>query len=562
MKLNTLLKIYVLLQSVLGASFVPLVPQNLRHGAFFDQFDYASLAESGWVVSKGQKSDGSSYSGQWAIEESRVYPGLEGDKGLVMKTEAAFYAISKKLPELVDVAQGDLVVQFEVKFQSGVSCAGAYVKLINDLGDPKQFSDETPFEIMFGPDICGSNSKVVLHVRTGEGAEKVESRIRNLPMARSNPLTNLYTLVLRKNYDVEIRINGEVAKAGNLFTPHFMAPPLDTPEFIEDSNAQKPSDWDERRYIIDEEATKPEGWDEAEGARWIPDPNVHKPAGWNDDESEPELIPDAGAQKPKEWDEEEDGEWKAPLVRNPACLYGCGRWEAPKIANPDYRGAWYPPQILNPNYQGTWKPPKVKNPRFSSDKRLKWSPVEALGFEVWSMDSGILIDNLYVGQLVGEAENIGNSTFLSKSEAEYEDYKINKPKPKHDARKPPKSFDEILDEEDVSHLQLIVNYFRALAVYRYNDALEYWAMFEANPLIAISSHPFKFSCFCFVGLFVLTLVLGTINLVALLYMVGQAEVAPQKKIEEPELTEEEMIAKITSQASGAQKSETTATRRA
>ena len=36
-------------------------------------------------------------------------------------------------------------------------------------------------------------------------------------MARTNELTNLYTLIIKSNQDFEIRVNGQVAKAGNLY---------------------------------------------------------------------------------------------------------------------------------------------------------------------------------------------------------------------------------------------------------------------------------------------------------------------------------------------------------
>ncbi len=38
-------------------------------------------------------------------------------------------------------------------------------------------------------------------------------------------------------------------------------------------------------------------------------------------------------------------------LANPACEeFGCGKWEPPMIANPNYRGKWKPELIDNPNY--------------------------------------------------------------------------------------------------------------------------------------------------------------------------------------------------------------------
>ena len=44
----------------------------------------------------------------------------------------------------------------------------------------------------------------------------------------------------------------------------------------------------------------------------------------------------------QDWDADEDGDWEAPLVKNPDCeKFGCGEWAAPVISNPDYKGKWY-----------------------------------------------------------------------------------------------------------------------------------------------------------------------------------------------------------------------------
>lgn len=50
-------------------------------------------------------------------------------------------------------------------------------------------------------------------------------------------------------------------------------------------------------------------------------------------------VTDPEAKKPSDWDEEMDGEWEAPLVDNPACAAapGCGAWQPPSIANPNYK---------------------------------------------------------------------------------------------------------------------------------------------------------------------------------------------------------------------------------
>ena len=154
--LHTLL----LLLTLVNAAELPVFSGNLDNLSFFDQFSIESLAESGWVVSEAHKEDSTPYRGQWAIDEAYKYPGFAGDRALAMKTDATYYAISKALPQPISAENEDLVVQYEVKYQKEISCAGAYVKLLSDLVKAQEFSDSSPFQVRFGPDICGAENKV------------------------------------------------------------------------------------------------------------------------------------------------------------------------------------------------------------------------------------------------------------------------------------------------------------------------------------------------------------------------------------------------------------------
>ena len=55
-----------------------------------------------------------------------------------------------------------LFFRYEVRFQNTHECGGAYLKLLSESSslDLNIFGDKTPYTIMFGPDKCGSESKV------------------------------------------------------------------------------------------------------------------------------------------------------------------------------------------------------------------------------------------------------------------------------------------------------------------------------------------------------------------------------------------------------------------
>lgn len=60
-----------------------------------------------------------------------------------------------------------VTVQFEAKYASGQTCSGAYLKFYSDSSDfkPENMRGDTPYTIMFGPDVCGSTSKVKCKAR-------------------------------------------------------------------------------------------------------------------------------------------------------------------------------------------------------------------------------------------------------------------------------------------------------------------------------------------------------------------------------------------------------------
>ncbi|MCI4376126.1 hypothetical protein PGIGA_G00184570 [Pangasianodon gigas] len=370
---------------------------------FSETFDDGSLGS--WIKSKTVKEDAdediAKYDGKWEVEALKENK-VPGDLGLVLKSRAKHHAIAAPLNKPFVFKNKPLVVQYEVNFQDGIDCGGAYIKLLSDTPnlDLEQFHDRTPYTIMFGPDKCGEDYKLHFIFRhknplNGDFEEKHAKRAdTDLRKVYSDKKTHLYTLVLNPDNTYEIFIDQSSVSKGSLLTD--MVPPINPPKEIDDPNDSKPSDWDERAKIPDPEAVKPDDWDEDAPAT-VPDPDAVKPEGWLDDE--PEFVPDSTAEKPEDWDEEMDGEWEAPQVPNPACQTapGCGEWKPPTINNPKYKGKWKAPLIDNPNYQGVWSARKIPNPDYFEDlEPFKMTPFRAVGLELWSMTSDIYFDNFII----------------------------------------------------------------------------------------------------------------------------------------------------------------------
>ncbi|ODV65115.1 Calreticulin-domain-containing protein [Hyphopichia burtonii NRRL Y-1933] len=517
--------------------YKPLKKSVLKNAAIFEQFDYEDINESPWRISHAEKDDEFTYRGQWAIETSKVYPGFKGDKGLVMKTPAAYHAISYKLNESFDNTDQDLVLQYEIKLQDGLSCGGTYVKLLNQGYDESEFNGETPYQIMFGPDVCGSNDKVHFIInRPNPSTGEVEAHhLRTAPMSRNDQLTNLYTLILKKNQDFEIRINGDVAKAGNLVkNTALLTPPLNPPEEIEDPYDTKPLSWDDRKFIPDPNyPAKPDDYDELYGNAYIPDPEAVKPEDW--DESEPLFIPDPEAVKPEDWNDEEDGEWISPDIINPICeTKGCGEWQPPMVPNANYRGIWLQPDIINPNYKGTWKPRKILNPDYYEDKTpSNIGLIDGIGFELWTMSKDIMFDNIYLGHSIKEAELIGNLTYNPKSVLENDDYDLNRPRAPIEPIQPPVSFEDFLNDDNESTLTQFIEFIRIVFLRQFLDIKDFYYEFRLNPLDLILNEPLKFVVYCCAFLTIFTFGFAIINVLVFVLAASKQEL-PKNETPEQE----------------------------
>ncbi|EGO53734.1 hypothetical protein NEUTE1DRAFT_74601 [Neurospora tetrasperma FGSC 2508] len=452
--------------SVSPAEIPTFTPTKLK-APFLEQFTDGWDAR--WKPSHAKKETGPdteeewAYVGEWSVEEPVVFKGMEGDKGLVVKNAAAHHAISAKFPKQIDPKGKDLVVQYEVKLQNGLECGGAYLKLLreNKALHQDEFSNTTPYVIMFGPDKCGHTNKVhfIFNHKNPKTGEYEEKHLSAPPTAKIVKTTELYTLIVHPNNTFLIQQDGETVKEGSLLED--FVPSVNPEKEIDDPNDTKPEDWVDQARIPDPDAKKPDDWDE-EAPYEIVDEEATMPEDWLVDE--PQTIPDPEAQKPEDWDDEEDGDWIAPTVPNPKCfeVSGCGPWTKPMKKNPDYKGIWSAPLIDNPAYKGPWAPRKIANPDYYEDKTpANFEPMGAIGFEIWTMQNNILFDNIYIGHSVEDAKALADETFFKKHPVEEKLEEAEKPKPEEN--KPSSPSDLKFTEDPVTYIKEKVDLFVTIA---------------------------------------------------------------------------------------------------
>merc|ERR1712216_243101 len=236
---------------------------------YFEE-DFSGDWESRWTQSKA-KSD----LGTFKVSAGKFYGDAEASKGLQTSQDAKFYGIMAKTKEFSNEGK-TLVVQFSAKHEQDIDCGGAYLKLTPSM-DAEKFNGDSKYNIMFGPDICGSSTKkthVIFNYKEKNLDKKKEVR------AESDTLSHLYTLIVKPDNTYEVQIDMNKVDSGSLAEGWSFLEPKE----IRDPKAKKPDDWD----------------DESDGT-WEA-PQVDNPAF--------------------------KGAWKAKRIKNPAYK---GIWEAKLI---------------------------------------------------------------------------------------------------------------------------------------------------------------------------------------------------------------------------------------
>ena len=296
------------------------------------------------------------------------------DKGIKASEDARHYAISAKLDSPLTNRGTDLVLQYSVKLEQELDCGGAYIKLMGET-DQLKFGGDSPYQIMFGPDICGPSNKKT-HVIVNYPPKKDNLLIKEEVKVESDKLSHLYTLHIKADNSFEVYIDQQSVRSGKLEEAFDFL----VAKEIKDPSQSKPKDWVDEVKIADPEDKKPEGYDDILAE-----------------------IPDPEATMPEDWDSEEDGTWEAPLVDNPEFK---GNWKAKMIDNPAYVGAWTHPMIANPDY--------IED----TELHVRCTDCTHIGFELWMVKSGTIFDDIIVTDSLEEAKAYADATYEKKKGAE------------------------------------------------------------------------------------------------------------------------------------------------
>jgi len=361
----------------------------------------------GWQKRWIQSTHKGEQAGKFVLSAGKFYGDAEKDLGIQTSEDARFYGLSTKFAPFSNEAQ-PLVLQFTVKHEQNIDCGGGYVKLFDCGMAAEDMHGDSPYHIMFGPDICGPSNKKVHVIFTYKGKNHlIKKEIR----PKDDVFTHLYTLIVKPDQTYEVLIDNESVESGSLEADWDFLPP----KKIKDPEAKKPDDWDERAKIDDPEDTKPEDWDQ------------------------PEHIADPDAKKPEDWDDEMDGEWEPPMIDNPA-----------------HKGEWKPKQIDNPAFKGLWVHPEIDNPEYAADATIgKYSEVCQLGFDLWQVKSGTIFDNVLIGNDPAEAKAIGEELWQATKagekkmkDAQEEEERARMEEEAAKAKKDKEDDEDLDDEED------------------------------------------------------------------------------------------------------------------
>jgi len=379
-------------------------------GAALSEIFLEETFGEGWEDRWVQSTHKGAEAGKFVATAGKFYGDAEKDVGIQTSQDARFYALSTEFKPFSNVDK-PMVIQFTVKHEQNIDCGGGYIKLFDCSLDQKDMHGESPYNVMFGPDICGPGTKKVHVIFEHKGKNHL---IKKDIRCKDDVFTHLYTLILNTDGTYEVLIDNEKAESGSLTDDWDFLPP----KTIKDPDQKKPDDWVDQAKIDDPEDSKPEDWDK------------------------PEHIADPDATKPEDWDDEMDGEWEPPM-----------------IDNPEYKGEWKPRQIDNPDYKGPWVHPEIDNPEYNAEDAkgiAKYAENCKIGFDLWQVKAGTIFDNMIITDDPAVAKKHGEDlwavTKVGEKKMKDEQDEEERKKAEEEAGSPDEDEDEDMEDDEEDEL--------------------------------------------------------------------------------------------------------------
>jgi len=310
--------------------------------------------------------------GKFVASAGEYFNDADADSGIKTSEDAKFYGIGSKFDTFSNEGK-KLIVQFRVKHEQNIDCGGGYLKLFPSTvaADAVSAGDaDAPYNIMFGPDICGPGTRKVHVIFAYKGENKLTKATIS---AKTDEESHLYTLTVSPDNTYQVDIDGEKEHAGSLYDDFDFLKPKE----INNPETSKPDDWVDETQIDDPEDVKPDDW-----------------------VTEKQIV-DPEAEQPEDWDEEMDGEWEAPTIDNPDYK---GEFSAKRIENPDYKGEWVHDQVANPEYE-------------HDDAVYDYADFGTVGIDIWQVKSGTIFDSILITDDADEAA-AGVTAFKTLAEGE------------------------------------------------------------------------------------------------------------------------------------------------
>jgi calreticulin len=163
------------------------------------QEDFDDSWESRWVYSTHD--DASGNAGKFAHTAGKYFNDAEKDKGIQTSQDARFYKLSATFPKFTNKDK-PLVIQYSVKHEQSQDCGGAYIKVGPGPLDQEKFEGETKYNVMFGPDVCGSTKRVHFIVNYKGQNHLIKREVR----PETDIYTHLYTAVIFPNQTYEFAL--------------------------------------------------------------------------------------------------------------------------------------------------------------------------------------------------------------------------------------------------------------------------------------------------------------------------------------------------------------------